>query len=442
LYTYSETQKIDVSPIDGPKLATCVVPPPPSTGGAREGVPGRSSYVLVASTDFKSRRDAVDIYDSSNKLVAFHLLLSPGHRAVRAAGVTTPPTRVSDGSLKNGRASAIVLTSGGSIVTLTEKETAEKVKLLVQKNLYSAATFIAYADPSFEVSEITSLFQRHAEHLYRKGDFGGAIDQYIHTIGSLEPSHVIFRYLDAPKIPLLVKYLEELRSRELTTPVHNELLRTCYLKLNDPESAESIAAYSSSNSFDTESLSAIAANSPKDAFATICSFEAPQAVEALLVYGGSLARVLPRETAGIVLSLCLGTYSPGRLLEISGSLTTDTKKILEFASESERACQPYPVHLFASSFMENPKMLRLILTHCNRNKCPLTPSLRRSLLELTLAEWNQAKRLGDTESEKLRRKEAIAVGLLVHIRSRYFFFSIQSFRLTFLFLVGTNGLAL
>ena len=94
-------------------------------------------------------------------------------------------------------------------MTLTEKVTIEKVNLLVQKNLYSAAIFVAYADPSFESAEITSLYRRHAEHLYRKGDYGGAIDQYIHTIGSLEPSHVIFRYLDAPKIPLLVKVREK-----------------------------------------------------------------------------------------------------------------------------------------------------------------------------------------------------------------------------------------
>jgi hypothetical protein len=51
----------------------------------------------------------------------------------------------------------------------------------------------------------------------------------------------------------------------------------------------------------------------------------------------------------------------------------------------------------------------LVLAHCNRNKCPITPSLRRTLLELTVAEWNQAKRSGDTEAEKLRHKEAIAV---------------------------------
>lgn len=207
LYTYSTTQKVDVSPIDGSKLAVCVVPPPESAGAAREQATRKavSSFALVASTDLKSRRDAVDIYDATNKLVAFHFLLSPGHTAVRAAGVTTSPTRSVDGTLRSGKSSAIVFTSGGSLISMTEKPTAEKVNLLVQKNLFSAAIFIAYADPSYEVADITSLYRKHAEYLYRKGDYDAAIDQYINTIGSLEPSHVIFRYLDAPKIPLLVK---------------------------------------------------------------------------------------------------------------------------------------------------------------------------------------------------------------------------------------------
>ncbi|KAL3925604.1 MAG: hypothetical protein SGILL_000298 [Bacillariaceae sp.] len=418
LYTYSTTQKVDVSPIDGSKLAICLVPPPKSAGASRTPASGKSgsSFALVASTDTKSRRDAVDIYDSTNKLVAFHLLLSPGHTAVQAAGVATPPTRNADGSIRTGRSSAIVFTSGGSLVTLTEKGTAEKVHLLVQKNLYSAAIFVAYADPSYETEDITMLFRRHAEYLYRKGDYSGAIDQYKHTIGSLEPSHVIFRYLDAPKIPLLVKYLEELRLKGLTTPVHNELLRTCYLKLNDPESAEAIAAFTS-RSMDTDSLSTMVANAPKDALATICSFDASQAAQALAVYGASLARLLPRETAGLVVSLCLGTFSPRALSESSTTVIADTKKFLEHPTDvNEQAHDPYPVHVFAYCFMENPKMLRLILTHCNRNKCPLTPSLRRTLLELTLAEWNQAKRTGDTEAEKIRRKEAIAALTDSHCR--------------------------
>lgn len=207
LYTYSTTHKIDVSPIDGSKLAVCLVPPPENGGLGREAAPGKAgpSFALVASTDLKSRRDAVDIYDSTNKLVAFHLLLSPGHSAVRAAGVTTSPTRSADGTLRNGKASAIVFTSGGSLVSLTEKKTAEKVHLLVQKNLFSAAIYVAYGDPSYGSADIIALYRKYAEYLYRKGDYSGAIEQYIHTIGALEPSHVIFRYLDAPKIPLLVK---------------------------------------------------------------------------------------------------------------------------------------------------------------------------------------------------------------------------------------------
>ena len=411
LYTYSTTQKVDVSPIDGSKLAICLVPPPKPAGKPREIVSSGktgSGFVLVASTDSKSRRDAVDLYDPHNKLVAFHLLLSPGHTAIRAAGVTTPPTRSADGSLKSGRSSAVVFTSGGSLVTLTEKETSEKVNLLVQKNLYSAAIFVAYADPSYETEDITLLYRRHAEYLYRKGEYSSAIEQYKNTIGSLEPSHVIFRYLDAPKIPLLVKYLEELRSKDLTTPVHNELLRTCYLKLNDTEAAEAIAAFSS-RSMDSESLSTMVAKSPKDALATICSFDAPEAAEALVVYGASLARVLPRETAGLVVSLCLGTFSPRKLAESQATMMSIAKKMLEHPTDDrERSCDPYPVHAFTSAFLENPKILRLILTHCNRNKCYLSPSLRRTLLELTLKEWNQAKRTGDMEAEKMRRKEAIA----------------------------------
>lgn len=371
-----------------------------------------AGYALVASTDSKSGRDAVDIYDSTNKLVAAHLLLSPGHRAARAAGLSTFPTVCSDGSVRGGRSSALVLTSGGSLVTFTEKLTEEKIGLLVQKNLYSAAIVVAYADPSYEAAAITTLYRRYAEHLYRKGDFVGAIDQYIHTIGSLESSHVIFRFLDAPKIPLLLKYLEKLRSRGLATAVHCELLRTCYLKLNDTEAADAITA-STSRSVNQASLKSILSNltsSPKEALATICSLDAPQVAEILVIHGASLARVLPRETAGVVVSLCVGTYSPKNLAEAALVDPGDLQNMIELpAGDKPKACEPYPVDLFAPAFVEHPKMLRLVLAHCNRNKCSLAPGLRRTLLELTLAEWNQARRSGDTEAEKLRHKEAIAV---------------------------------
>ena len=52
---------------------------------------------------------------------------------------------------------------------------------------------------------------------------------------------------------------------------------------------------------------------PLEAFKAISTMEAPQAVQALKLHGCTLARALPRETAGIVISLCDGTYSPNNL---------------------------------------------------------------------------------------------------------------------------------
>jgi len=235
-----------VCPIDGNKIAACSLPPPPvaylrrpvrppsSRDGSAAATAERgdgtacgagASYALVATTDSKSGRDVVDIHDTTNKLVGFHVLLLPRHRALRTVGVFSLPTVGGAGGggmggmgtstmslLRRGQSNAVVFTSGGSIVTLTEKATPDLVDLLVQKNLYSTAISVAFSDPQFYCAkDITALYRQQAEHLYRKGDFAAAMDQYILTIGSLESSHVIFRYLDAPKILLAVKYLESLR---------------------------------------------------------------------------------------------------------------------------------------------------------------------------------------------------------------------------------------
>jgi hypothetical protein len=139
LHLYSCSEKVGVCPVDGNKIGMCTLPhapiaylkrrrPRPAAVVGNEDeenvtrndtATAGASYVLVATTDAKSNRDAVDIYDTSNKLVGFHVLLSPGHRALRTGGVMSAPV-VSNGVLMSGgRASGVVFTSGGSIVTLT-----------------------------------------------------------------------------------------------------------------------------------------------------------------------------------------------------------------------------------------------------------------------------------------------------------------------------------
>lgn len=452
LYTYSTAEKLSVSPIDGSKTALCSIPSAPvsrryyqsmhlsnqmtyTTAGENpidsfEKFLGEyspesgASYVLIATTDSKSGRDVIDIYDTSNKLVAFHLLLSPGCRSIKACGVTTAPKTVMDNNTRGGLSSAVLLTSRGSIVTFTEKVISEKVSLLVQKNLYGAAISMAFSDPLYQASDIALLFRRHAEHLYRKGDYAAAMDQYILTIGSFESSHVIFRYLDAPKLSFLTKYLEALRSRNLASSAHLELLKTCYTKLNECNKAEQIS-FSLSKTMSSSSCNALISNllhNPTEALATLCAFDAPQAADALKTHGTVLAKCLPKETAGVVISLCDGLYSPTSFAELGqGGDCLDSNRYsivpIECSTEPNSqnlTCALYPVSDFSSAFLENPKILLVILAHCHKNKRHMDYAHKRMLLELTLEDWNAAKKSGDLDRENIRKESAL--GLLSDTR--------------------------
>ena len=41
------------------------------------------------------------------------------------------------------------------------------------------------------------IFRMCGDHLYEKGDYDGSLRQYARTIGHVEPSYVIRRFLDA-----------------------------------------------------------------------------------------------------------------------------------------------------------------------------------------------------------------------------------------------------
>lgn len=68
-----------------------------------------------------------------------------------------------------------------------------------------------------------------------KGDFDGAMTQYLKTIGKLEPSYVIRKFLDAQRIRNLTSYLQALHEKGLANADHTTLLFNCYTKLKDVE---------------------------------------------------------------------------------------------------------------------------------------------------------------------------------------------------------------
>lgn len=54
------------------------------------------------------------------------------------------------------------------------------------------------------LAEISRL---HGDLLYSKNDFAGAIRHYIMTLGYVEPSYVIRKFLDVSQIDYLIEYL-------------------------------------------------------------------------------------------------------------------------------------------------------------------------------------------------------------------------------------------
>ena len=59
--------------------------------------------------------------------------------------------------------------------------------------------------------------------------------QYIKTIGVLEPSHVIRKFLDSQRIHNLTAYLQALHEKELADKHHTTLLLNCYIKVRSSE---------------------------------------------------------------------------------------------------------------------------------------------------------------------------------------------------------------
>lgn len=115
---------------------------------------------------------------------------------------------------------------------MEEKDTQTKLDILFKKNLYSVAISLAQSQ-NLDPSSIADIYRGYGDHLYTKGDFDGAISQYLKTIGTLEPSYVIQKFLDAQRIHNLTNYLQALHEKGLANGDHTTLLFNCYTKLKD-----------------------------------------------------------------------------------------------------------------------------------------------------------------------------------------------------------------
>mmetsp|Transcript_24 Transcript_24/g.67 ORF Transcript_24/g.67 Transcript_24/m.67 type:complete len:963 (-) Transcript_24:145-3033(-) len=306
-------------------------------------------YLVVASgpaaAASKGLAAGIGAGPTSNQLV---LHIQDLRNKLCAAKVEVPPVRHL--AVEWGVVTAVL--EDGSVLQLKERDLSQKMALLFRKNMYTVALQLAEADQA-EASVVADIQRKYGDHLYAKNDYDAAIAAYVETVGFLEPSYVIRRFLDVQRIHNLTRYLEELHSARQANADHTTLLLNCYTKLKDISKLDAFISLNSTEDgeepkFDTETAVrvcraagfyehalhvALQANEPNwyldvlvedcsnydEALVYIASLPRSQASEMLQKYGKTLVNHMPEQTTALLMKLCTPAHSnmnlPGVFVE-------------------------------------------------------------------------------------------------------------------------------
>ncbi|CDZ97685.1 Vacuolar assembly/sorting protein PEP5/VPS11 [Phaffia rhodozyma] len=149
-----------------------------------------------------------------------------------------------------------VLGNDGKLTKLAPLPLTEWLTHFFSKHLFVLALTLARSN-NLGRPVIADIHRRYGDHLYAKSDFEGSVDQYIKTLGELQPSYVIRKFLDAQRITHLTTYLQELHAANLANSDHTTLLLNCFTKTGDLPRLESFlrtSSFPTSTNSDTKEL--------------------------------------------------------------------------------------------------------------------------------------------------------------------------------------------
>ncbi|KAJ7169515.1 hypothetical protein C8R46DRAFT_1089039 [Mycena filopes] len=182
-----------------------------------------AAYRTVRNFAARSTTDAditkVAVFDPENKIVGYSGTFTQGVREV----ISIPEW-----------GGIYILGNDGTLLQLLEKPFSAKLDMLYRSSMYPVALNLAKTQGLEESSaSVADIHKQYGDHLYNKGNWDGAMGQFVKTIGSVAPSYVIRKFLDAQRIHNLVTYLQELHSLGLANSDHTTLLLNAYTKLKD-----------------------------------------------------------------------------------------------------------------------------------------------------------------------------------------------------------------
>jgi vacuolar protein sorting-associated protein 11 len=144
-----------------------------------------------------------------------------------------------------------VLTRDNTMFHLDEKDLHSKLSSLYKKNMYDTAVKIA-RNNQYDAEGLSGIFKQYGDHLYSKGNFAGAVEQYIKTIGFLEPSYVIRRFLDSRHTQYLTDYLQSVHKEGKASTDHTTLLLNCFTRLDRIAELKTFLENYKQNNFDID----------------------------------------------------------------------------------------------------------------------------------------------------------------------------------------------
>ncbi|XP_078157750.1 vacuolar protein sorting 11 [Carex rostrata] len=174
----------------------------------------RGYLLSVIGDQRNSSKNTLNIYDLKNRLIANSMAVGEVSYMLCEWGYI------------------LLIMTDKKVLCIGEKDMESKLDMLFKKNLYTVAINLVQSQQA-DAAATAEVLRKYGDHLYSKQEYDEAMSQYIHTIGHLEPSYVIQKFLDAQRIYNLTNYLEKLHDQGLASKDHTTLLLNCYTKLKD-----------------------------------------------------------------------------------------------------------------------------------------------------------------------------------------------------------------
>ncbi|KAL0275277.1 UNVERIFIED_CONTAM: hypothetical protein PYX00_003181 [Menopon gallinae] len=344
----------------------------------------KSTFTSVSEPNTTLENHSITIMDIQNKLIVFSTTMKPVLSVLVEWG------------------SFYIVTKDLKIHHLAEKNVQSKLPLLFKKNLYDVAIRMAKSQ-HYDEEGLADIFRQYGDHLYAKGDRFGAIEQYIKTIGKLEPSYIIRKFMESTHMEQLMEYLQALHRAGLADGDHTTLLLNCYTKLGRTTDLKNfIMTKDRELDFDIDiALKVVRGVNPEDALqlakahgkhlwvlrilledqkkyreaiSYLRTLETSDAEQCLFNFGDILINKAPEDTTDFLKDFCVSVKNQ------EGSIPLNPMG-------AQRKARPQD---FLHLFLNKSEYLVTFLEHLIQNQTSWSTQIYNALVEHYLVVWSRA----------------------------------------------------